>query len=620
MAFDISGGHAASSYEFYDNVFAPAKITDFLRRPNPVDGQLQIGYINGGNAAIVFEDNEFIVPPRRMTGGLVPGEVSTPYPRPLSAIWAGSTAPTTIRNNVFSFRSEGFDDLPGNTYLEEFNYIYVDTITSSVGVSISNKTITIEGNTFSSPPNPGTNQTAIELYRTQGNNSVPATYLDGGVIIGDGNIFEDGLEFYIRMDDGTGAYPSMAKPTHGPSDPFNVNVDQAYENYYSVGGVPKLVSEMTPAERAELESKLYHAPDNASLGYIYLDGTGILNVSDTFPLPNAVAAARPGDTVTLPANGVTNAFNVLIDKAISLVGNNSQLVGNGSSAALIAPNNGPSFSISGIHFVNHGSALNVQSTATPRTVTVTDSAFGPVGAAVTVGSGNTVNVTGNVFFSASQAFFTPVAQFAGLNVNHNVFFNSNLYFINSGNFSSPAPNFDNNWFADEFDIDGDSTGYITGLVKTVSTNASNQVVTATNVVAQFDRDGDGIPDVFELAPGSTTEYDNLATDSGTGLPDGVATGTDLNEDSNDSGYADWYEINLGFIPPTLGDVTESGSVTLGDAVRALQIVNGGTVPGSLNNLNVTGNVNSVYSITNPLQILRFQAGVRQSLPAVPGVQ
>ncbi|MCC5875471.1 MAG: hypothetical protein JJU11_04550 [Candidatus Sumerlaeia bacterium] len=613
MGFDVSSGNNGT-YEFLNNTFAPDPITDLFRAPDTAsNAHLQNGYINGSSATVVFDGNSFVVPPRRTAGG------SGGYVRPMTGIWAGSGATTVLSNNTFNSRGTGFT-APGYTYTEEFSYIYVDGISSSPGVSITNKAITIEGNTFESPNTPGVNQTAIELYRTQGTNVVEPTYLDGGVIIGDGNVFNSGLEYYIRLDDGSGTMPSLAKTQHGPGFPFNVNVDGAYENLYSVdGGAPKLVSEMTDAERLELGDYLYHAPNNAALGYIYLDGTGILNVDSNLSINNAIAAARDGDTVSLPSNAAINAFNISVGKNISIVGDNSGIIGNGASAGIVAPNGGESFTISGVAFLNHSAAINAQSTGTPRTIDITNCLFDDVAAAVTVGSGNTINATHNAFLDASQAYFTPVSQFAGLNVNYNTFNNSNLYFVNSGNFNSPEPNFDNNWFADEFDHDADQTGYITGLVKTVSTAASNQVVTATNVVAQFDRDADGIPDVFELAPGSTTAYNQLATDPGTGLPDGVATGTDPNEDSNGSGYADWYEANLVWFVPELGDVTNTGGVSLADAVRALQLVNGANVPGDLNNLNVTGNTTNVFSIANPLQILRYQAGVRTLLPAVPGV-
>jgi hypothetical protein len=68
-------------------------------------------------------------------------------------------------------------------------------------------------------------------------------------------------------------------------------------------------------------------------------------------------------------------------------------------------------------------------------------------------------------------------------------------------------------------------------------------------------------------------------------------------------------------------VLDNGTVDLGDAVRALQVINGSVSPTSAgtdaNALNVTGT--STSSLNNPLQILRFQNGSRSYLPALPGI-
>ncbi|MCC5877819.1 MAG: hypothetical protein JJU11_16485, partial [Candidatus Sumerlaeia bacterium] len=154
-------------------------------------------------------------------------------------------------------------------------------------------------------------------------------------------------------------------------------------------------------------------------------------------------------------------------------------------------------------------------------------------------------------------------------------------------------------------------------------------------IATFDTDLDGIPDFVELRSGGSAfnQFDSLQT----GFPDGPASldGFDpgsfsLTASTNPEGIVDWYRESLlayGVDPAfqnttwTLGDITRSGDVNLGDAVRSLQLING-TLPfsteiGNLNAMRVTGG--PATSLANSLQILRFQAGVRNGLPAVPGI-
>lgn len=200
-----------------------------------------------------------------------------------------------------------------------------------------------------------------------------------------------------------------------------------------------------------------------------------------------------------------------------------------------------------------------------------------------------------------------------------------------------APTFSGNWYATEYDMDEDSTGYITGFSKTVSVPSSPQVVEDSLVVARMDRSVNGLADVLVLAgvmPGAELgAFDSNSS----GIPDGPEglLGIDQptylsisNDDTNESRIADWYERSLGLfstsqdpVPPVLGDVMRSGTVSLSDAIRALQLING-AVPFdhdvvNLNALNVTGA--GPNSLTNPLQILRHQAAVRILFPAVSGV-
>ncbi|MCC5877758.1 MAG: hypothetical protein JJU11_16175 [Candidatus Sumerlaeia bacterium] len=161
-------------------------------------------------------------------------------------------------------------------------------------------------------------------------------------------------------------------------------------------------------------------------------------------------------------------------------------------------------------------------------------------------------------------------------------------------------------------------------------------IVETNIVAILDRSGNGLPDTIARQLGANPfAFDT----SGNGIPDGVHvalglpigltdvpaewTPGSLAADTNNSGLADWYELALteivGFVLP-LGDLDGNGEVSLTDAVRALQIVNGSisaSAVASPHSLNVSGS--NPFSLANPLQILRFQAGVRTTFPAVPGI-
>src|SRR5690606_25611918 len=101
---------------------------------------------------------------------------------------------------------------------------------------------------------------------------------------------------------------------------------------------------------------------------------------------------------------------------------------------------------------------------------------------------------------------------------------------------------------------------------------------------------------------------------------------DFGADADGDGFPDWYENavgsdpNDGFSTPSLGDVTGDETVSVADALRALQIIRNNVMQidpsDDLNAINVTGG--EVNSLINPYQILLFQAGVRTLLPALEG--
>lgn len=164
---------------------------------------------------------------------------------------------------------------------------------------------------------------------------------------------------------------------------------------------------------------------------------------------------------------------------------------------------------------------------------------------------------------------------------------------------------------------------------------------------QLDRDADGLNDGYEdflfplLSAFDPTQFDSIAPGYHDGAvtllfltgfeeqivpPDALNIETFEVRDNDGDGYPDWYESWFFSDPlnpdetPNLGDVTRDNVVDLGDAIRALQVMNGTIAPDSelwlgsdLDAINVTGT--RTRSLNNALQILRFQNGSRLQLPA-----
>lgn len=273
------------------------------------------------------------------------------------------------------------------------------------------------------------------------------------------------------------------------------------------------------------------------------------------------------------------------------------------------------------------------------------------------GGADTISLGRNIFKGSIMFSFVGGGTIENLTIggpgNGNLFFNPNHF-----NVGSKAVNnlvYSHNWSAAYFGVGEfeDQNGFMAGnapsLINTPSVSTGPELVNGTrvhsggiietNIIAQFDRDNDGIPDAWEIGD-PNADFRKLDT-SGNGIPDGIHlllglpiefAGTpdpsiwnegSLAADTTNSGYADWYEAvrdGLTGLPTNLGDLTDSGDISLSDAVRALQLINGSVTINSVsdpNRLNISGT--HPFSLANPLQLLRFQAGVRSTLPAVPGI-
>jgi hypothetical protein len=320
------------------------------------------------------------------------------------------------------------------------------------------------------------------------------------------------------------------------------------------------------------------------------------------------------------------------------------------STILDMPIAGSTASFSGCKFYDHGDALEM---ATGTTLDLEGTIFDNVSAPFVIYRGD-LSVTKSVFIS-SGTFWAPSPsanlvwgaagegniQFSGFrpgwgghttggataSIEYNWF--SNVY--------GEGVNDDNGVIIGDVDSYASQVDVVAGTMSWVATSETTVPLVADNIVAQFDRDLDALPDAWEI--GGVTGYTSFDSDND-GWPDGVevAAGTnpddnsdypagtfDINADLDDNGYADWYEvalmINVG-VAPFIGNVERTNGVGLTDAVRSLQIVNGAfgakdMNDGDLNALDVTAL--GPNSLGNPLQILRYQAGVRSKLPALSGV-
>lgn len=384
-----------------------------------------------------------------------------------------------------------------------------------------------------------------------------------------------------------------------------------------------------------------------------VEGTGILRLQDLEINGDAPLYGNADvlQSVSFPVTGNSQlrvdrcVFTNFIDAAIKL-GSGETLVVNDSDFL----------------FTPIGKGIE---TAASTNVTVTNCIFDTLTYGVNfTGSGSTVVLKKNLFANNVDTFFfasNPASlTIGGAPGDGNYFFRGiNVEF--NGIAGPPATlNFSHNWHGDIFgyaandasglvtgDIDVDNSGgallankdVISGQRQYFDTGNSLRL-TEASIVSQFDRDVDGLADVREL--NGVTAYNDIDTDDDN-VPDGaeVTLATDpnnagsfpagfvLDADLDSDRRADWYvdaleAQRLAFTTNTtlfLGDVTDNQLVQLSDAVRALQIVNSAlpftTSSGNLNAINVTGQAPN--QIANPLAILRYQAGVRNLFPAIPGI-
>lgn len=605
-----------------------------LVRNNSFTGQTGVFNTGGDSGSLTYRENTFTPestiygaaavqnlhgnPPFTLTydGNTFNVLAQGAFAFPMAGIWLGGPKATVIKNNIFQ------PQVGATT----FRHVVIDTAFSSSGTDLTVYSAIVQGNTFKGAAAPGPDQIGVEINRGEevAGGAAPdfASLTIGGA--GLENTFEAGLPVAINLTTGT---PSRSLGGT-VALPVTTNVNVA-DNYFAVSGGSKKPAAMTIAERVELEAALSHKLDNISTGYLTSVPGEVLAVP-TLPLANAIAAIGSGSILQL-APGTHTAADIVVSNALSVIGSDpltTMLEGTPGANGIILGVTTNDFSVTGVTFSGFEAAILAQQGLSGRNVTVDNCMFTNNEVAVQTAQGNDVLLTHNTFFDSTTAHVSATNQFASLVATNNVFYGTGAYFVPPAQFpgfTSPAPAYSSNWYPGFFDNTTSATS------STPYTIGSGGQVNASDSapVAQFDRDADGVLDVFEIEAGSTTLYNNFDTDGNT-VPDGaVIAGFDLTLDTDSDRFPDWYETNVGTDPndslskPSLGDVVPNGSVTLSDAVRALQIINGAlplsVTSGNVNAINVSGNVTTALSLQNSLQILRFQAAIREQFPAKPGI-
>lgn len=224
-----------------------------------------------------------------------------------------------VSNNVF---------VPADTAVN-YTHIGVNTKMRTAAAASTQtpfvNSISIKGNTFATGSN--TNGTGIHFANSNANSSFANVEI-GGNNAGEANSFNFNLRNFTVLDTASGLsifnplFAGAAPNTITQQTPAVVNADISGNNYSVLGGVftPAV---MTNAQRFEVEDKVRHAIDHASLGFLSIVPNTAFVTSNSFiaPLTTAPSYQRGHDAVS--ANGliVTNtavAENLTVTKSVTL--------------------------------------------------------------------------------------------------------------------------------------------------------------------------------------------------------------------------------------------------------------------------------------------------------------
>ncbi|GAB3690745.1 hypothetical protein GCM10027592_08220 [Spirosoma flavus] len=236
---------------------------------------------------------------------------------------------TTVSSNTFASHNWGISlenyqavNVTNNRFdpfatSNSYRHVTFDTkeLSSSSGTFTPVVSLTLTGNAFyaSTVPNSGT----ALVFLNQDNDN--PTF--GPIVLGTAgaeNNFNVNIGTFIALDGSTGTAGGNGV-ANTQAAPFAVNLNAA-NNIFDVGTGPKLPSTMTAGERAALETKLTHKPDNSALGLITYFNP-VLNITQNqsySTIQSAVDAANSGDVIQLAE--ATFAEHVNVTKPLTITG------------------------------------------------------------------------------------------------------------------------------------------------------------------------------------------------------------------------------------------------------------------------------------------------------------
>jgi len=283
--------------------------------------------INGGGVELAEQNGA--AGPITVTGNMLNGTFGNTFSSSLRLKNNTNAIPTTVSSNTFTGHNWGVSlenyravAVNNNTFTPAtgsttYRHVTVDTkeLSSSSGFFTPAVSLTLLGNTFTGSSSP-TSGTALVFYNQDNDSPTFGPFVIGTA--GNENSFAASLGTFIALDGSTGT----VAPNGTQAAPFATNMNIA-NNRFDVGSGLQLPKDMSVSERATLETKLLHKPDNAALGLL----------SYFFPVQNvtqnlfyetiqlAVDAATAGDVLLAPAG--TYPESVTINKAITLNGANA---------------------------------------------------------------------------------------------------------------------------------------------------------------------------------------------------------------------------------------------------------------------------------------------------------
>ena len=282
-----------------------------------------------------------------ITGNTFNGTFGSPFTSSLRLKNNTSSIPTTVANNTFTGHNLGISlenyqavTVDNNTFTPAANsttYRHIVENTkegsSSSGAFTPMVSLTLTRNTFNGSGTTG--GIGLGFYNQDNDSPVFGTFTLGTP--GNENNFTSGLGTFIYLDNSTGT----ASPNATPVAPWATNLN-AVNNRFDAGNGLKPTSALTVAERATLETKLFHKPDDAQLGLItYFNPVHNLTQNTYFnTIQPAIDAANANDVIELAE--FTFNERVTIDKPLSLTGasktntiiDGTGLSGTGSGIAL----------------------------------------------------------------------------------------------------------------------------------------------------------------------------------------------------------------------------------------------------------------------------------------------